>query len=105
MKVNTQSVNFNAEEELLDYIQKRLTKLDLFYDRITGAEVFLKVENSSMKENKYAEVKLHVPRDVFIVKKQCKTFEQAVHSACGSLERKLVKKKKKNKASSALKIS
>lgn len=104
MKVNTQSVNFNADEKLLDYIQKRLDKLDLFYDRVTSAEVFLKVENTSAKDNKTAEVKLHVPKDVFIVKKQCKSFEEAVDSACGSLERKLVKKKRKPKVVNALKF-
>lgn len=95
MKVTTQSVNFNAESTLLDFIQNRMNKLDLFYDRTIGADVFLKVVNTSEKENKIAELKLHVPGDVFVVKKKCKTFEEAVDSACGSLERKLVKKKTK----------
>ena len=105
MKVNTQSVNFNADGNLVDFIEKRMNKLDLFYDRITSADVFLKVNNTSAKDNKTAEVKLHVPREVFIVKKRCKTFEEAVDSACSSLERKLVKKKKKPKAHSTLKFS
>ena len=105
MKVNTQSVNFNADGELIDFIEKRMNKLDLFYDRITSADVFLKVNNTSAKDNKTAEVKVHVPKDVFIVKKRCKTFEEAVDSACGSLERKLVKKKKKPKVHNSLKFS
>ena len=93
MKVTTQSVNFNADESLIDFVQKSMNKLDLFYDRTIGADVFLKVINTRGKENKIAEIKLQVPGDVFIVKKQCKSFEEAVDSACGSLERKLVKKK------------
>ena len=105
MKVNTQSVNFNADGELIDFIEKRINKLDLFYDRITSADVFLKVINTSAKDNKTAEVKLHVPKEVYIVKKRCKTFEEAVDSACSSLERKLVKKKKKPKAYNTLKFS
>ena len=105
MKVNTQSVNFNADGELIDFIEKRMNKLDLFYDRITSADVFLKVINTSAKDNKTAEVKLHVPKEVYIVKKRCKTFEEAVDSACGSLERKLVKKKKKPKVHNSLKFS
>ncbi|MGB1308908.1 MAG: RNA polymerase subunit sigma-54, partial [Oceanihabitans sp.] len=32
MKVNTQSVNFNADQKLLDFIQKRMDKLEMFYD-------------------------------------------------------------------------
>ena len=105
MKVTTQSVNFNAEEALTDFIQKRMNKLDLFYDRTIGADVFLKVINTREKENKIAEIKLHVPGDVFVVKKKCKSFEEAVDSACGSLERKLVKKKTKPTVLYAPKIS
>jgi len=105
MKVTTQSVNFNADESLIGFVQKRMNKLDLFYDRTIGADVFLKVINTRGKENKIAEVKLHVPGDVFIVKKQCKSFEEAVDSACGSLERKLVKKKTKPTVLYAPKIS
>jgi len=54
------------------------------------------VENTSSKENKIAEIKLHVPRDKYVIKKQCKSFEEAVDSACNSLERKLKKRKEKN---------
>ncbi|MDG1570707.1 ribosome-associated translation inhibitor RaiA [Robiginitalea sp. M366] len=104
MNVTMQSVNFTADGKLLDFTQKRLDKLDLFYDRIIRTEVFLKVENISGKENKIAEVKLHVPKETFIVKKQCKTFEEAVDTACSSLERKLVKKKMKPKAYASLKF-
>jgi putative sigma-54 modulation protein len=105
MKVTTQSVNFNADEALLDFIQRRMNKLDLFYDKTIGADVFLKVVNTSEKENKIAELKLHVPGDIFIVKKKCKSFEEAVDSACGSLERKLLKKKTKPTVIHAPKIS
>jgi len=104
MKVNTQSVNFNADSELLNFVQKRMDKLDLFYDRVVSAEVFLKKVNTSAKENKTAEVKLHVPGDVFIVKKQCRSFEEAIDASCGSLERKLVKKKRRSKAFNSLKF-
>jgi len=39
-----------------------------------------------------------IPRDKIMVKKQCKSFEEAVDSACSSLERQLVKKKEKQRA-------
>lgn len=104
MKVNTQSVNFNADEKLIDFVQKRLDKLDLFYDKVISSEVFLKVENTSAKENKIVEIKVLVPKDKFLVKKQCKSFEEAVDSACSSLERKLVKKKKKPRVTPSLKF-
>ena len=98
MKVNAQSVNFDADRKLIDFIQNRMDKLDLFYDKVISSDVYMKVENTSAKENKIVEIKVHVPRDKFIVNKQCKSFEEAIDSACSSLERKLVKKKEKMRA-------
>lgn len=98
MKVNTQSVNFNVDQKLVNFIQKRLDKLDNFYDKIIYSDVYLKLENTSNKENKIVEVKVNVPGDGFIVKKQCKSFEEAVDSAASSLERVLLKRKEKMRA-------
>jgi putative sigma-54 modulation protein len=36
------------------------------------SDVYLKVEKTSDKENKIAEIKINVPGDDFVVKKQCK---------------------------------
>lgn len=98
MKVNAQSVNFNADVKLIDFVQNRLNKLDQFYDKVVQSDVYLKVEKTSSKENKIVEITVHVPKDSYIVKKQCKSFEEAVDSACSSLERKLVKRKEKLRA-------
>jgi len=95
MKVNAQSVNFTADVKLINFVQNRLNKLELFYDKVISSDVYLKLENTSSKENKIVEIKVHVPKDKFVVKKQCKTFEEAVDAACGSLERRLVKRKEK----------
>ena len=95
MKVNTQSVNFNADKKLIDFIQKRMDKLDLFYDKVIKSDVFLKVENTSEKENKIFEARVSVPGDSFVVKKQCKSFEEGVDAAVSSLERQLKKRKEK----------
>jgi len=95
MKVNTQSVNFTADGKLLNFIQNRLDKLELYYNKVISSDVYLKIENTSSKKNKIVEIKLRVPRDKFIVKKQCKSFEEAIDMACNSLERCLVKRKEK----------
>lgn len=100
MKVNAQSVNFNADPELIEFVQNRLDKLETFYDKVISSDVYLKVENTSSKENKIAEIKLNIPKDNFVIKKQCKSFEEAVDSACSSLERKLKKRKDKMRANS-----
>ena len=98
MKVNAQSVNFNADRNLIDFVQNRLNKLEVFHDKIVSSDVYMKVENTSLKENKIVEISIHIPKDKFAVKKQCKTFEEAIDSACSSIERTLVKKKEKMRA-------
>ncbi|MBR9847028.1 MAG: ribosome-associated translation inhibitor RaiA [Algicola sp.] len=98
MKVNTQSVNFNADKKLIDFIQRRMDKLDLFYDKVIDSDVYLKVQNTSDKENKIFEARVNVPGDSFVVKKQCKTFEQGADVAVSSLERQLKKRKEKLRA-------
>ncbi|RKE98077.1 ribosome hibernation-promoting factor, HPF/YfiA family [Ichthyenterobacterium magnum] len=98
MKVNTQSVNFNADKKLIDFIQKRMDKLDMFYDKVIQSDVYLKLENTSQKENKVFEARVNVPGDSFIVKKQCKTFEEGADMAISSLERQLKKRKEKLRA-------
>jgi len=95
MKVNVNAVNFAADRKLVDFTQLRMDKLDKYYDKIVSSDVFFKVENTSDKENKIVEVKVHVPGDEFLVKKKCKTFEGALELAAESLERQLLKRKEK----------
>lgn len=95
MKVNVQAVNFTVDRKLVNFVQERMDRLEKYYDKIVSADVFLKVEKTSDKENKFAEIKINVPGDDFLVKKQCKTFEEAVELIAESLERLLVKRKEK----------
>ena len=98
MKVNVHAVNFNVDKKLVDFVEERMSKLEKFYDKVVSYDVFLKVEKTSDKENKIVEAKIIVPGDEFIVKKQCKTFEEGVELASESLERLLVKRKEKIRA-------
>jgi putative sigma-54 modulation protein len=95
MKVNVHAVNFAVDRKLVDFVQERMDKLEKYYDKVVTCDIFFKVEKTSEKENKIAEIKIHVPGDEFIVKKQCKTFEEAVEQSAESLERLLVKRKEK----------
>lgn len=98
MKVNVNAVGFSVDRKLVDFIQQRLDKLEKYYDKIVSSDVFLKVEKTSEKENKVVELKIHVPGDDFMVKKQCKSFEEATELAAESVERLLVKRKEKIRA-------
>src|SRR5690606_6010761 len=98
MKVNTQSVNFTADKKLIDFIQKRMDKLDLFYDKVISSDVYLKLENTSDKENKIFEARVNVSGDSLVVKKECNTFEEGADMAVDSLERQLKKRKENIRA-------
>ena len=59
MNTQIQAIHFKADQKLKDYIIKKLEKLETFYDGIIDAQVFLKVENTSVKENKTIEIKVN----------------------------------------------
>lgn len=98
MNLRVQSVNFTADQKLVNFIEDRLEKLNQYYDRIINGEVFLKVDNNHTKQNKIAEVKIHIPGHEFVVKKQCKSFEEATDLSAEALRRQLTKHKGKAKA-------
>jgi len=98
MKVRIQSVNFNADAGLIEFVEKKMNSLEKFFDKIVDSEVFLKVQQTSDKENKFVDVKLNIPGNDLVVKKQCKTFEEGVMLATDSLKRQLTKMKEKVRA-------
>jgi len=101
MKVNVQSVNFNVDRKLVEFVENKIGSLEKYYDKVIGTDVYLKVQQTSEKENKITEIKMNIPGDELIVKKQCKTFEEGVDVAVDSLKRQLNKKKEKQRAYSS----
>jgi putative sigma-54 modulation protein len=98
MKINVQTPNFVVDQKLINFMEKRLSKLEQFYDRIIYADVFLKVQNTSEKQNKISQVFLSIPGDDLIVKKDARTFEAGIDECIQSLERQLKKRKEKQRA-------
>lgn len=98
MKINVQTPHFSADQKLIDFIDKKLSKLEMFYDRIVYADVYLKVQKTKDKENKIVEMLLSVPGEDVVAKKEAKTFEEAIDESIKALERQLKKKKEKERA-------
>ena len=97
MNVNFQSVNYIADIKLDEFTQKRIEKITQFYNQISDVFVYTKVENSSDKINKFAELKIGIPGDDVIVKKTAKSFEEAINQAADSAERILKRRKEKQR--------
>jgi len=97
MDIKVNSVHFDADQKLIDHVHKKVNKLGQFFDGIIGSEVFLRLENVQDDENKVAEVKLLIPGNDLFVKKQSKTFEEAINKAVETLNRQVTKYKEKLK--------
>ena len=95
MKIQVHSIHFTADKKLVDYIQEKVDKLDLFYDNIIGGEVFLRLDKSDVNDNKVAEIKLLVPGKELFAKKNSGTFEEATDLAVEALRRQVKKTKEK----------
>lgn len=95
MKINVQSVHFDADSKLVDHIQKRADKLDQYFDHIISGEVILRIDKSEEKENKVAEFKLEVPGNNLFAKKQARSFEEATDEAVEALRRQVKRTKEK----------
>ena len=94
MKLQIHSIHFDADQKLLDYVQRKADKLDKFYDRIQGGEVFLRLNNSGV-ENKTVEIKISLPGSQIFAKEDSTTFEDATDEAIESLRRQVKKHKQK----------
>ena len=95
MKLNIQAIQFDADQKLLDVIQAKADKLDLYFDRIVSGEVFLRVEKSETRDNKLVEIKLIVPGNDLFASKRAASFEEASDEAMDALKRQVKKLKEK----------
>lgn len=97
MEVSKQAVNFDADSKLLEFIDRKLEKLEVFFDKIVSADVILKLENNGQVKDKIAEIKINVPGATLISKECSKSFEESVDLGASAMKRQLIKHKEKQK--------
>ena len=95
MNVQIQSVKFDADRRLGDFVEAKMAKMDRFAERSTGAEVILKLDKDHEKGNKVATVTLHMPGEDLVAEHRSKAFEESVDEAIDALKRQLEKFKGK----------
>lgn len=98
MKVQTQAIHFKADQKLIYFIERKLRKLEVFFDRIIDVDVILRLENTGQIRDKIAEIKLKIPRGILIAKENSKTFEASIDAAVDALRRQLIKYKQRRRA-------
>jgi len=97
MNVQIQSVKFDADKKLVEFVEGKMEKLERFADRATGAEVILKLDKDYEKGNKVATVTLRMPGEDMVAEHRARTFEEAVDEAIDALKRQIEKFKERVK--------
>ncbi|MGM9760007.1 MAG: ribosome hibernation-promoting factor, HPF/YfiA family [Parabacteroides sp.] len=98
MEIRIQSIHFDATSQLEAFIEKKVSKLEQYYDGIQNAEVTLKVVKPETAMNKQAGVLLKIKSGDCFAEKIADTFEEAIDDCVVALEKQLVKIKEKSRA-------
>lgn len=97
MEAKIKAIHFDITEKLVNFINKKIDKMERRFEAITDAEVTLKVVKPETAMNKEASIRLSVPpaADLY-ASKTANSFEEAVDLCLDALEPQLEKNKVKN---------
>lgn len=94
IKINT--VHFDADKNLLEFVEGRLEKLEKYDNKIVLAEVFLKFDKGqSKKDNKIVKIKLDIPGTELFAEKESKSFEESTDLVVDALIKQIKKYREK----------
>lgn len=97
MEVSLKAVKFSADEKLVDFVNKKVGKVETILPQAVKAEVTLKVDKEKSEMNKVAEIRIVVAGDDLFASKQCDTFEEAVDMCLDAIKKQIEKLKEKFK--------
>ncbi|MDR0509691.1 MAG: ribosome-associated translation inhibitor RaiA [Rikenellaceae bacterium] len=96
MKVTIQSVKFDADRKLIEFVEQKIGRLDRFIERVTSAEVTLKLDKDHDLGNKVAVIRLAVPGEELLAEVRSRSFEEAVDLAIDAIKKQIDKYKEKS---------
>ena len=95
MDIKIQSLKFDASKQLIEFIEKKMSRLERFAENPTGVDVVLRLEKDDEKGNKVALVTLHVAGGDILTEQRARTFEEAIDNALDVVKRQIEKRKDK----------
>ena len=98
MDIRIQAIHFDATTQLEAFIQRKVSKLEQYFDGILLAEVTLKVVKPETANNKEASIRLKIKNGDCFAEKVNDTFEESIDECVEALEKQLVKFKAKIRA-------
>ncbi len=97
MKVEIQSVKFDADKKLVDFIQAKMNKMDRFVENALSSQVTLKIDKDDEQGNKVAVVKIDVAGGEHLAERRCKSFEEAIDLCLDAIKKQIDKYKEKRR--------
>ncbi len=91
--INVKSLKFDADQKLLDYVEKKVGKIEKFFDNLGDIDVTLSL--SPEPDNKNVRLQTRFPGEDLVIERNAKTFEEAVTEAVDAMKEKIVRAKEK----------
>ena len=93
MDIRITSVKFDADKKLIDFINKKVAKLDKFFDGLMAVHVTLSLVPDH--QNKKTSMRAEIPGNDVVVERHSETFEESVSLCVDIIKEQLVKAKEK----------
>ena len=91
MEIKIKSLKFDADQKLIAFVEKKVSKLEKFFDGLETVEVVL----SLLQEPDNKKIMTHVPGQELVIERHAKTFEDAVTEAADAMKEKITRFKEK----------
>ena len=100
MDIKLETINFDADQKLIEFTNSKVSKLENYFDSIISTEVFLTFDKSKKNhtENKEAKIKLSIPGTELFAEKEAKTFEEAIDLSTDAIKKQLKRHKEKTRS-------
>ena len=95
MNIQIQSINFVADKQLKEFVNKKVNKLISINDSVINADIYLIIDKPESHNNKVVEIKLLSSDGTFFAKKQSDSFEESTDLAFQALRKQIIKNKQK----------
>lgn len=96
MEVKIKALKFDADEKLIALVEKKVARIEKFFDNTGDAEVTLTQLNEPV--GKQVKIMVHVPGEELVIERNAKTFEDALTEAVDAMKERITRNKEKKYA-------
>lgn len=93
MEIRVKSLKFDADQKLLDYVEKKVSKLSRFSDHLEDVEVTLSLLQEP--ENKNVKLQTRAYGQDLVIERSAEKFEDALTTAVDLMKEKIIRTKEK----------